>query len=126
MGRLGTFVTGMICGAGLLWGMLHYHVVRSPEGFYFVPKISKSLSEPYVDIRGFELSDWKQHRSLAAAIVQNNQAELLGDSSLNTFRSQLRSAVDLLLGSPPSSSPAAGGGDPSFDFFETGASTPLQ
>ena len=101
MGRFGTFIAGMVCGAGLLWGALHYHVVRTTEGFYFVPKISQNLSDPFVDVREFGLSDWQQHRGLAAAIMKNNQADLMGDSSMNSFRSQLRSAVDLLLGEAP-------------------------
>ncbi len=98
MGRVGTFIAGMVCGAGLLWGGMHYHVVRTTEGFYFVPKISNNLSDPYVDVRSFGLSDWQQHRRLAAAIMKNNQAHLMGDSSMNNFRTRILSAVDELLG----------------------------
>lgn len=98
MGRLGTFIFGMFCGAALLFAAMHYHVVRTGEGFYFVPKISKNLSDPYVDVRDFGLADWQQHRALAAAIMKNNQAELMGEPAMQNFRTRIRSAVDELLG----------------------------
>ncbi|QDS92590.1 hypothetical protein FF011L_13370 [Roseimaritima multifibrata] len=98
MGRISTFFFGMICGAGLLWGAMHYHVVRTTDGFYFVPKLSKNLTDPYVDVRAFGLSDWQQHRPLAAAIMQNNQSQLLGDASMTTFKDRILGAVEELMG----------------------------
>ncbi|NND99516.1 MAG: hypothetical protein HKN47_19550 [Pirellulaceae bacterium] len=73
---------------------MHYHVVRSQEGVVLVPKISNNLSDIYVDVREFDLVKWKQHKPLAAAIVQSNQAHLLEDSSLRTFGKTIRGLVD--------------------------------
>lgn len=88
------FLFGMITGAALLFAAMHYHVVRGQEGVYLVPKISNNLSDVYVDTREFDLSDWKNHKPLAAAIMQSNQQHLLGDSSLTSFRDTVRGLVD--------------------------------
>jgi hypothetical protein len=89
---------GMVVGAGLLWGAMHYHVVRSGDGFFFVAKIRNDLSDPYVDIREFTLDDWQEHRPLAAALVRSKQSHLLGDSSLKLFREQMDAILDSLMG----------------------------
>lgn len=94
MSRLGSFVCGMLVGAALLWGAMHYHVIRGNDGVYLVPKLSNSLASPYVDIRQFTLSDWQQHRALAAAILQSNKAHLLSDSSLTQFRTSIGSLLE--------------------------------
>ncbi len=84
----------MICGGGLLFGSMHYHLVRGKEGVSLVPKISNNLSDIYVDVREFGLSDWQDHKPLAAAILQSNQSHLLEDSSLHSFRESVRGFVD--------------------------------
>ena len=88
------FLFGMVCGAALLFVAMHYHLVRGNDGVFLVPKISNNLSDVYVDTRDFNLSDWQQHKPLAAAILQSNQSHLLEDSSLGAFRESLRGLVD--------------------------------
>jgi hypothetical protein len=93
------FFFGMICGASLLYVAMHYHVVRGDEGVYLVPKISNDLSNVYTDTRGFTLADWKNHRTLAAAVVKSNQQHLMEDASMGSFRDSLRGMLDGLFGS---------------------------
>ncbi|MCG8649305.1 MAG: hypothetical protein MI861_05705 [Pirellulales bacterium] len=93
------FMAGMICGAALLYAAMHYHIVRGKDGITLVPKISNNLSDVYVDIRQFKLTDWKDHKPLAAAILQSDQAHLLEDASLNSFRDSVRGLVDGLFNS---------------------------
>jgi len=88
------FIFGMITGALLLFVAMHYHVVRGNEGVFLVAKISNNLSDVYVDTREFGLSDWKNHKPLAAAIMQSNQSHLLDDASLNGFRESVQNLVD--------------------------------
>lgn len=92
------FIAGMFCGAALLFVAMHYHVVRGNEGVFLVPKISKNLSEVYVDTRDYQLDDWKEHKTLAAAIMQSNRSHLLEDESLGSFRESTRALVDGLFG----------------------------
>ena len=88
------FIAGMFCGAALLYVAMHYYFVRGNEGVFLVPKISNNLSGVYVDIRQFNLNDWKEHKPLAAAIMQSNRSHLLEDASLGSFRESIGALVD--------------------------------
>lgn len=88
------FLFGMVTGAVLLFVAMHYHVVRGNDGVFLVPKISNNLSDAYVDTREFGLSDWQDHKPLAAAIMQSGQSQLLEDSSLTSFRDTMKGLVD--------------------------------
>ena len=84
----------MIAGSVLLFLAMHYHVVHGDDGIVLVPKISHSLSDMYVDTRDLELSDWKNHKPLAAAIIRSRQSHLLADSSLSEFRDSMQGLVE--------------------------------
>jgi len=93
MGRLGSFVTGVIVGASSLAVATHYHVVRGKDGVFVVRKVQNNLSDIFVDTREFTPADWMEHRMLALAIMQADRGEMLQDSSLDGFRSNLREFV---------------------------------
>jgi hypothetical protein len=93
------FFFGMILGATLMYGAMHYHLVRGEDGVFMVPKVTSDLSDVYVDIRGFTLEDWKQHKPLAAAIMNSDRSEVLADSTLMGFRENMHSLVDRLFSS---------------------------
>ena len=88
MSRLSSFLLGMVAGAGLLQGATTYHVVRADDGFHLVAKQPARLSETYVDIRAFTMTDWAGHPQLASALVQANQQQLLGDSAAGALQEQ--------------------------------------
>ncbi len=88
------FIFGMVCGAAMLYIAMHYHVVRGKDGVTLIPKISNNLSNVYVDVREFGLSDWKEHKTLAAAVLQSDQSAMLDDASLTSFRESVRGLVD--------------------------------
>lgn len=90
MSRLSSFVLGMVAGAGLLQGATTYHIVRAADGFHLVAKQPARLSETYVDIRGFTMSNWAGHPQLASALVQANQQQLLGDSAAGTVQAKAK------------------------------------
>ncbi|WP_233148488.1 hypothetical protein [Rhodopirellula sp. MGV] len=92
------FFAGMFCGALLLFVVMHYHIVHGTNGVVLVPKISNNLSNVYTDIRDFDLNDWRNHKTLAAAIMQSSQSKLLEDSAYNSFGQSMRQAVDHLFG----------------------------
>jgi hypothetical protein len=99
MGRLGSFVFGVVVGAGLVFGSLKYHAVRAVDGVHVVPKISASFEDAYVDIRQFGPTDWDHHRTLAAALVKADKEGLIVDSATESLRTSLRSALDGITGS---------------------------
>jgi hypothetical protein len=86
MSRLSSFLLGMVAGAGLLQGTTTYHIVRASDGFHFIAKQPARISETYVDIRAFAMSDWAARPQLASALVQANQQQLLGDSAATALQ----------------------------------------
>lgn len=90
MGRFGSFLLGVLVGAGLVFGALKYHVVQANDGFHFVPKITSGFEDTYVDVRNFGLNDWTEHRALSMALVKADKAHLMDDAA--TF--QLRETLD--------------------------------
>ena len=101
MGKIGTLFLGMIIGAVLTYGAQRYHVVRSNEGTFLVPKMSSTFSECYVDIRNFTIADWNNHKSLAAALVLHKKEHLLKDTSAESFRDGIRSALERIASEVP-------------------------
>ena len=93
MKRLSTFLLGMATGALLLHAATMYHVVRASDGVHLVQKQPPRLSETYVDIRQFTMSDWATHPQLASALVQANQQQLLGDSAAGALRETVNQAL---------------------------------
>lgn len=94
MGRLGCLLTGIVIGAGLVLGALHYHTIRAADGYHFVRKTDTTLEDAYVDIRQFGPLDWDKHRSLALALFKANKESLIVDSAAASLRETLRSALE--------------------------------
>ncbi|TVS15288.1 MAG: hypothetical protein EA424_16540 [Planctomycetaceae bacterium] len=89
MGRFWIFFWGMVVGAILLYGAMTYHVVNTHDGLQVVPKTTSGLAGTYVDIRGFGIDDWAEHRDLAMALIQAGKGELLGDAAISPVRETL-------------------------------------
>ena len=90
MGRVGSFLAGMITGAAAFALVTHYHIVRGRDGVYLVRKVQNDLSDIYVDTRQFSTRDWMQHRMLALAIMRADRGEQLADSATENVREGLR------------------------------------
>lgn len=74
--RLWTFFFGFLLGGIVVYTSLHIHVVRAEDGFHMVPKLQSTLSQTYVDIRGFGIEQWNAHRLLAASITRAGKTQL--------------------------------------------------
>jgi len=90
MSRLSTFLFGMVAGAVLLHGATTYHVVRASDGFHLIAKQPARLSETYVDIRAFTMSDWAARPQLATALVQADQQHLVGGSIVDAAQEKVQ------------------------------------
>jgi hypothetical protein len=77
MNRIGTFFLGFLVGGVVVYTSLHFHIVRATEGLHFVPKVTSTFSETYVDVRDFGLDDWSQHPALVAALTQAGKTSIL-------------------------------------------------
>lgn len=105
MGRLGTFILGFLLGGAVVWWSLHYHVVRANDGFHYVPKVTSTFSESYVDIRSFGFEEWNQHRELAFALTQADKTSLMQGVATDAFENAVNSALGTgyeMIGGTPS------------------------
>jgi hypothetical protein len=93
MSRIWTFILGMATGAILLHLGTLYHVVRASDGVHLIQKQPPRLSEAYVDIRSYSMSDWAGHPQLASAIVQANEQQLLSSSAAGAVNDAVRQAL---------------------------------
>jgi hypothetical protein len=95
MRRLPTFIFGVVVGGLLIYGGLHYHVINTPSGLHLVPKVNSTLAETYVDVRGWGVAEWMQHKDVAAALLSANRQDLMQSAAEDS----LRTGLDRLL--PP-------------------------
>jgi hypothetical protein len=93
MSRLGSLLLGCVIGGASVYVSLKYHVLRTEKGFELVPKLSATFSETYYDVRGFGVSDWTEHKTLAAAVVQAGKQELFTDSASEGLRRGLEGVL---------------------------------
>ncbi len=94
MNRSGFFLAGLFVGVALTFVGLKYHVVRASDGVHLVPKLTADFREPYMDIREFSLSDWNNHRTLAAAIMRSNRSQIMQSNTLDGIRSSVNQTLD--------------------------------
>ena len=87
MNRVESFLLGLVVGIGVLYGAMHYTVVRAKDGFHFIPKITAKLDIPYTDIRSFKIDQWQRKQTLAMSIMKAKKGYLLADQSLTIFKS---------------------------------------
>ncbi|MBX3425250.1 MAG: hypothetical protein KF688_06180 [Pirellulales bacterium] len=77
MRRISTFLIGVVVGIVLLWGAMHFHLIRSQQGFHLVAKRSATLADAYVDARSFGPADWLQRPAVAEAVLRSNNDALI-------------------------------------------------
>ena len=96
MNRIPTFLIGVLVGVVLTFGAQRYHLVRAEDGFHAVPRVTGGLADVYVNIRGFDLSDWNRHRALAAALVKADKSYLFRDAAEKSLYDSVDQALDTL------------------------------
>lgn len=89
MRRLPTFIFGMIVGGLLIYGGLHYHVINTPSGLHLVPKVNSTLAETYVDVRGWGVAEWMQHKDVAAALLAADRQDLMQSAAEDSVRTSI-------------------------------------
>jgi hypothetical protein len=77
MRKLLLFFMGMIVGAGLMTFAFKYHVMHSKDGLVLIPKKQASLSDLYVDVRGWKPSDWQAHPDFVQSLVSHGRSDLI-------------------------------------------------
>jgi hypothetical protein len=96
MSRLGALVLGVLVGAAGVYGLLHYHVLRTADGYELVPKLSTTFSDTYVDTRQFGVSDWMEHKELAQAVMKADKQDLFKDATIGSLEGGISDMLDKL------------------------------
>ncbi|HEY4233753.1 MAG TPA: hypothetical protein VGM76_10020 [Lacipirellulaceae bacterium] len=86
MPRLFSFLTGTVTGALLTLGAMNFHIVRAQDGFHLIHKIRPQLTEAYLDVRTYGVSDWTGHPDLVADLIHDNKQSLMGGSAANSLQ----------------------------------------
>jgi hypothetical protein len=94
MSRLSSILFGVALGAGLVYGALNYHVLRTDEGIEFIPKLSATFSETYLDVRRFGVSDWADHQLVARAVIKAGKDDLLAGSATRSLQEGVQGLID--------------------------------
>jgi hypothetical protein len=80
MKTLRGFVLGCIVGGLVVFFAPRYHVLRTDEGVELVPKVTSTFTDTYVDIREFGITEWNDHKLVAAALVAAEKSHILEDA----------------------------------------------
>lgn len=81
MRRLIWLAMGLVLGGGAMWGSLNYHVLRTADGYAYIPKQTANLAEVYLDVRAFGVADWRRHPAVVQAILRSGRTELIANAS---------------------------------------------
>lgn len=88
------FLAGMLAGGCLAVGALQYHVVRSNEGMFLVPRSPKpSLTQAYADTRGWTDEQWNRYPAIVTALKANGAADLLNSDGEKLSLSEIQNTM---------------------------------
>ncbi len=96
MGRLYTFLLGVVVGFGLYHAALHFHVVYAADGLHLIAKQPPRLAEMYVDVRQFGWADWQKRPALLLAIQKSGKPHILGDAARNAAEGVIQRGLEKL------------------------------
>ena len=94
MVRFFALLLGIVFGGAVMYVAFQYHTVRTADRLLLVPKRQTSLDDFYVDIRDWGHKEWKDHSTLARAMVEAGHAEIVEHDVKNglfeSFLSKIR------------------------------------
>ena len=82
MWRVTWLLGGVVLGAVLTIGAQSYHVIHTKEGLKFVAKRNATLSDTYVDVREWGVTEWSKHPDLMWTLAQNDRKDILNTNVL--------------------------------------------
>lgn len=83
MRRLLAMMFAAAIGAGFVWALFQYHLVRTKHRWLVIPKKSADWHDAFVDTRDWTIKDWTAHPKLSANLVAAGYGELVSKASGN-------------------------------------------
>jgi hypothetical protein len=85
---------GTVFGAALMWAAMNYHLIRTRDGFAWVPKYRARLASTFVDVRQWGVTEWTEHPELVLTLERNQRTEIIGDAKV--LGTTLRDAMNFV------------------------------
>ena len=89
-----SFILGFILGAATLYGSMCFHIIRAADGHHVVAKTALTFRDTYVDIRPFDVGQWKDHVPLAEAMMKADKSELIQGAAESAIQNALENIWD--------------------------------
>jgi hypothetical protein len=77
MRRFSLIVCVLTIGFVLVWGVVNFHVFRTPSGFVISVKRNPTLADTFVDVRGWGLVQWSEFPDLAWSLARSRHAHVV-------------------------------------------------
>ena len=77
MRKLLSVIFWILVGMGLMYWLLHHHIIKTKDGWILVPKSQLELRETFVNISGWTSKDLKTHPQVATALVEHGHRDLI-------------------------------------------------
>ncbi|MCH2200708.1 MAG: hypothetical protein MK102_01955 [Fuerstiella sp.] len=92
MKNLKSFILGSIAGCGMMFAAMQYHLIRSHDGFRFIPRTPQTtLGLAWADVRDWDAQKWSDRPQLTRALVAHGSSDLISESVANDIRNSLDS-----------------------------------
>lgn len=98
MGKIYAFILGAVFGFGMHHLATTQHIVRAGDGLHLVPKVSATLADTYVDIRGFTAAQWSQHSELGIAIARSGNTALQEQAASGVLDNVMQDGIGTVQG----------------------------
>ena len=93
MGKLYSFLLGVVIGFGLYHAAINYHFLYAADGLHMVHKTPPRFEEIYIDVREFTPQDWVAHPELAAAVEKAGKQEVITNAVGNAVKEAVEQAL---------------------------------
>lgn len=93
MGKLYSFLLGVVIGFALYHAAINYHYLYAADGLHMLPKTPPRLEEIYVDVRNFTPQDWLAHPELATAVEKAGKQEMITHAVGNAVKDTIDQAL---------------------------------
>lgn len=95
MRSISSLLLGAVIGGVVTWGAFTHHVLRTDKGLTYLTKRNVTLTEAYVDVRGWGVAEWAKHPDLMFSVTQQGRTDVMSQPSASTIETTLKDTFGL-------------------------------